>query len=1067
MVRSISANAQAKLDQNIGTEPVVIIEIQWIDGGSIYTYADKDLGAGEGKILEIGGLDNTIVIQGVQSGTTGDSQAVSVTIDDIDGTIKDIMDSHDIHKEPAWVYQSFQGIDASDKFLIFKGQISSPLQWNEGDRTVTFDILTRLEDAEVGFSTEEGKFPTSPEELLGQPWPLVFGTVKLCPALKTRTPRKGLLKTGFGIRDYMLAPKAEQVDRICCPVHFAGFSISGSSVLGYKVLPTYKVDVACDCTKRANICKLNVKLAEQITHEFNTIEILDGNFPQGIEVVLEIKGAHLTGSFAGTESNPSTTFNITKRVHPKTVLGDPIIPEIKDFSCIQVFDPFFGATDITAQLEAQSAGVERCILDEVCTEFEDNFRGYYNRVGGPQEKNSGDYLAQFEEAGFYWAEPGAEVTLVGDDEIVYIVNLLPATVHHVKAWRTFTTSGLRQLTSVPRDKYTVRQSDFNGYTVTELVFDKPLSSLGEGWEDDIFVTQTSTVGPNTVDIMEFLINKYTSFSFDATFADVKTKIDNYPMNFLVPGRMNIITLLQEMSWQARCAILLRNDEFTLRYLAEEPVEDDTITETDVLANSLILDHTDTEDLVTKFIAEWRPICNLEDPYKVILRYNVKRYGLQEETFDFYTYNIRELVIKSATFWLIRMANTWRKIICKTPVSKLVLETLDGVFVTLDDIASEQIKCRVETASYNSEDKTIDFVLQTPVRSGENTAFLFHYPAGISVEDFYPTLQDFQFGQVNSGPNLNVTPPEGHVLGQSRQISANVSIETDTCAEGVTKPTGISDCREDNGDDQPSDIDDTKPTIGIEDDPEVPPKDQSPVDEQSTDLKEFNAFQFQQNATNSSLREQIEKNTQSGTGGTGGAGNNGGVGSNPDGERTLTDKEKMKQTFDDLPEGDDLEGLCTFSVKVGYINVTAVFIKQGSICSLGPNPEDKVPCNAPGKGCACAEAGRSGCFVGNLLVSNFEEFHFGDVKSRDAFFINILQVIGSQATVGKSHPVSASKLQNANLGCAPIAVTEGAGQVIGYDQTDSNGKSTEGTGAPTVIGQDGFMMDGGFQGSECN
>ena len=53
MVRSISAASQAKLDQNLGTEPALIIEIQWVDGGSIYKYADKNITGTEGKILNV------------------------------------------------------------------------------------------------------------------------------------------------------------------------------------------------------------------------------------------------------------------------------------------------------------------------------------------------------------------------------------------------------------------------------------------------------------------------------------------------------------------------------------------------------------------------------------------------------------------------------------------------------------------------------------------------------------------------------------------------------------------------------------------------------------------------------------------------------------------------------------------------------------------------------------------------------------------------------------------------------------------------------------------------------
>ncbi len=42
--------------------------------------------------------------------------------------------------------------------LIFRGKISSPVVWSEGDRTVSFNIISQIEDAEIGFSPEEGQF---------------------------------------------------------------------------------------------------------------------------------------------------------------------------------------------------------------------------------------------------------------------------------------------------------------------------------------------------------------------------------------------------------------------------------------------------------------------------------------------------------------------------------------------------------------------------------------------------------------------------------------------------------------------------------------------------------------------------------------------------------------------------------------------------------------------------------------------------------------------------------------------------------------------------------------------
>lgn len=1069
MVRTISANAQAFLDENIGTEPALIIEIQWVDGGSVYTYSDKNINSDEGKITQVSGLDNTVVVQGVQSGTSGDSQSLSVTLDDTDGTIKDIMDSHDIHKEPARVYQWFQGLDESDKFLIFKGQISSPIQWNEGDRTVSFDIISQVEDAQVGFSMEEGNFEYVPEDLVGKPWPLIFGTVKNCEALRTRTPRKGILKTGFGIRDYMLAPKAEQADAVCCPLVFTGWAVrqlgggAGGAwgTFGTQLLPMYTPDIRCLCKKRAIVCEMNRNIAVQSAYEYGTIEIVDGElFPQGVQIKLDINGAKVTGTFNGTEASPVNIFTVAKYRHPQR--DEVSVPPIKSFGCDPKEDPLDFDTTFNA-----SAGQARCILPSDCTGWGGGLTNanIIEATDTSKEQAAWNYLSTFQEVGFFWAEPGSEVTLSGENEIVYEANLLTSTIHYVKAYRTFSASNLRQLTTVPSSYYTVRTSDFNGYMVAEIVLTRPLSSRGEGWEDDLFVSLTSSVGPNTVDIMEWLITKYTSFTWDSSFASVKTKIDNYPMHFGVPGRRNILKLLQELAFQARCALTLRDDEFHLTYLAEEPASDGTITSSDILANSLVMDHTNTEDLVTEFTAEWRPTCELEDPYKIVLRFNTKRYGSQAETFDFYAFNIQELVIKSATFWLIRMANTWKKVICKTPVNKLALEGLDGVYFTDSDIADGTIKCRVETAVFNSDDNSIDFVIQTPVRSGERTAFPFHYPADVSVDLLHPTDEDLEFGNAGgSGPNVDVEAPQGHVLGEQQQGFQSFTFgqkssceQFDDSATGAFRPFALSGtCRPDHGDQVPSDTDDVKPTVDLDSDiGSTPPPTQSPVKERTEADAQIIENNLQQEGTNSDITNQQTRNTNTGTGSTQGAGSGPGAGSASDSDGAASDDaSELKDILDQLPTADDLEeeGRCFYTVAMHYtISVTRVKIGNGEGCT----PKTGSPFTCGSTFCWCNEPGKMGC-PHHGVPNGVERFHFNTKAERDEARQGMLQLLNQQATVGGRSPAYVTTTQNTPVGCT----TDDAEGVIGHDYAGSGDDNSF-----SIAGFNNFMI-GEYEPDPC-
>ena len=104
-MRNISANGLAKLRTRLGNEPICIVEIDWVPG-STSAYADRTVASIPGKIVELSELDDVTSASGHSS-----NQQVTVTLDDVDGTIKALLDAHDVHKRPARVYQYFSGLD--------------------------------------------------------------------------------------------------------------------------------------------------------------------------------------------------------------------------------------------------------------------------------------------------------------------------------------------------------------------------------------------------------------------------------------------------------------------------------------------------------------------------------------------------------------------------------------------------------------------------------------------------------------------------------------------------------------------------------------------------------------------------------------------------------------------------------------------------------------------------------------------------------------------------------------------------------------------------------------------
>ena len=221
-MRNISSNGLAKLATQYGIEPINIVEIDWFNSSytvapdgeiipngtpSTATYADRYLPgppAIPGKIVNIGALDE--VVDMVL--TNGSTAQIEITLDDTDGSIKALFNQYDFHKQDVRVYQWFNGLALSDKFLLFAGKINTPVTWNERDRTVKISVVTQLEAVEVGFSPEEGQFTWLPSAMCGKAWRMIFGTTQDVPATQITRICQAITITPVGIPSGLDAARA-------------------------------------------------------------------------------------------------------------------------------------------------------------------------------------------------------------------------------------------------------------------------------------------------------------------------------------------------------------------------------------------------------------------------------------------------------------------------------------------------------------------------------------------------------------------------------------------------------------------------------------------------------------------------------------------------------------------------------------------------------------------------------------------------------------------------------------------------------------------------------------------
>lgn len=734
-----------------GIEPVLVVGIKW--GGSKETfYTAKVLG---GKFLpylySVGNLESVTRVDG------GQATQFEVTFDDSTGHFKNFIDASDPHFKVIKVYQYFERAGSS-LHLLFEGQIATPITWNYHRALFTCNAITKEPRVEVGFSAEEGQFPEIHEDLIGQPWPIGFGTPIHVPALALQKSPTGTLVNAFGVPDPTLPLQIAKLQQLIgnarnyaeAAAVYGGYAHISGDLETESQWQQISVQAQEEADRlEAELRKIIlVQQAMEVYVKRNNFVIGGFKFPQGRSVVIKINEMLFRAKFKGQQ-------------------GDYLnnAPTNPDQACPVSLTPIYPPVKVT-----------------------------YDPLTGEQilEKQS-----------FTFIQAGSQVTIMDDYPIDYVVNCIPSLIRSVYAYRSF--NGRRQLSMVPEDYYTVISGSYNGIAgennsvnPTILRVKRPFSTIAYysnlqttraddyknfisnvqslavqphivnniDWDDQPYVTFESSVGPNPIDIIQWLVETYTDYTIDAsTFADVRAKLEKFPAHFCLFDRKLVNELISDIAYQSRCRAWIKNGKYYIKFLAATPgTPEQNITLADMIEDSCVLEATSTEEIVTKYVASWRPDYAHSEPNKVIIRHNagLKRYGVQSQDYDYYIFNDRELVKRSATFWMIRSSNSWKNLTFTVGLKKLNLETFDDVTLDWSAIANDPVTAEIQSVSYNPTNLTLQVSMWVPVRFGEMQAYDFAWPADISTTLFYPTYYEvtgggaggFNSGTVGTLPKFN-------------------------------------------------------------------------------------------------------------------------------------------------------------------------------------------------------------------------------------------------------------------------------------------------------------------------
>ena len=320
----------------------------------------------------------------------------------------------------------------------------------------------------------------------------------------------------------------------------------------------------------------------------------------------------------------------------------------------------------------------------------------------------------------FWADAGSRVTIEGDEPITFIVSITPGEVLAVKAYKEF--NGERTLTLVPASLYTVETVNYGSVTAVQVTTTKPLSTIeDQGWEDQIYVSFESTIGPNPVDILEYIIDNYTDLTYDSTSFDaVKTSLTNLGNNMAILDRRNTVDLIRDIAFLNRCAVWVSNGVFYLKYLPLEPASDLTITTADFRFRIHRSEHCRYGGLGHKVrggVATERGGGRTTEDHPAEQRLQVRDEGRDVRlvhTQPTGHYSKVSHVLDDSHVQLVEayQLQTDSCIYCSWKPS--TLSTLDMP----DYVASSAVKSVVEDARYDSNSQSVKVTCLVPVRTGE-------------------------------------------------------------------------------------------------------------------------------------------------------------------------------------------------------------------------------------------------------------------------------------------------------------------------------------------------------------
>ena len=652
-MRTLTVNTASAMS-DMGVEPSIRISVAW-SKLTYRNYSSREDDSGRRPSV----LSFSPVNQTAKSDNVGVFSQVNFTLDDYDGTIKDAFDIGNLDGANVFVHYHFHDKTGTDGLRVFTGEITGPISWDEGTRTLKATAQTKIFSNRIGFATEDGQFDVNNDVAVGKVWPTVFGKAAHVPAVLVEREPNTKLQYQFALGDFgdaklymllagtdgykklkledrreLVSLKAADADGDTLEAPNKIYLDNGSGFTQDEVISIEIEGIIFKGTidsgtpnifniQEANAAKyMNVAFAARDTEDtdFENRRIAWlADSTQSLENTFiyfrrnENANMYFADGDGKSEEDQLRIVKCVRQIGAKIWLDNPI--ESRNFVDAEVEDSYtkIDATNEALEVRGLNLSNTKIVFSNALNIANGLLSKRSLRKDEADEIPYGSLISHLEDQKWiknltYSAEPGAIVRQWDSKSDIYIANSVESnSVNGVYGVRDV--EGKERFMPIPREYYTIMlakavaqeaQNIGAPGTVTTIEFDQPLSTYkDQNWKDEIYVTLESTLSSNTATQIDYILSNYTNLTPDSsTFSAAVTALSDKLSHWALLTERDAIQLVESMAWQCGCALRYDNDITEIIIMQNKPSSVKTIDYDNTIFGSINLRSTRKTNLFT-------------------------------------------------------------------------------------------------------------------------------------------------------------------------------------------------------------------------------------------------------------------------------------------------------------------------------------------------------------------------------------------------------------------------------------------------------------------------------------